>query len=93
MELLIVKYKILQIIGRGVQLEIWFNEHQCINDKCEIASVTKNFGGFLNIYRRMTERCADFICTLVLETSFEGCTHICRAFVFKTSGDTVIRLL
>lgn len=27
----------------------------------------------------MTERCADFICALALETSCEGCARICRA--------------
>lgn len=41
----------------------------------------------------MTDRCADFICTLVLETSCEGCARICRAMNLKTSGDSVIRLL
>ena len=26
----------------------------------------------------MTERCADFICTLALETSCEGCARVCH---------------
>ena len=41
----------------------------------------------------MTERCADFICTLAMETSCEGCSRICKAMNLKVSGDTVIRLL
>ena len=41
----------------------------------------------------MTERCVDFICTLALETSCEGCARVCRTLGIKTSGDTVIRLL
>lgn len=41
----------------------------------------------------MTERCADFICTLALETSCEGCARVCRTLGIKTSGDIVIRLL
>ena len=41
----------------------------------------------------MTERCADFICTLALETSCEGCARICHTLGIKVSGDTVIRLL
>ncbi len=48
---------------------------------------------FLNAYSRMTERCADFVCTLALETSCEGCARICKTLGIKTSGDTVIRLL
>lgn len=49
--------------------------------------------GFLSYYGRMTERCADFICTLALETSCEGCSRICKAMNLKVSGDIVIRLL
>ena len=41
----------------------------------------------------MTERCADFICTLAMETSCEGCSRICRAMNLQISGDSVIRLL
>lgn len=41
----------------------------------------------------MTERCADFICMLAMETSCEGCAHICRAMNLQISGDSVIRLL
>lgn len=41
----------------------------------------------------MTDRCANFICTLAMETSCEGCSRICRAMNLKISGDSVIRLL
>lgn len=49
--------------------------------------------GFLSYYNRMTDRCADFICTLALETSCESCSCICKSMNLKTSGDSVIRLL
>ena len=39
------------------------------------------------------DRCADFLCTLAMETSCEGCSRICRAMNLKISGDSVIRLL
>jgi len=35
----------------------------------------------------------DFICSLALETSCEGCSRICKELGIKISGDTVIRLL
>lgn len=41
----------------------------------------------------MTERRADFICSLALEISCEGCSRICKELGIKISGDTVIRLL
>lgn len=37
----------------------------------------------------MTERCADFICTLALETSCEGCARICRKMGIKISSETL----
>ncbi len=49
-----------------------------------MTTIAETFDGFLNTYSRMTERCADFICMLALETSCEGCARIC--------GDTLIRL-
>lgn len=61
-----------------------------MNDDCEVTSIAETFDGFLNTYSRMTERCADFI---AMETSCEGCAHICRTLGIKISGDTVIRLL
>lgn len=41
----------------------------------------------------MTERYADFICMLAMETSCEGCARICRAMNLQISGDSVVRLL
>lgn len=87
------KVQDLPVLGKSVQLEICSHEYECINDECEVTSVAETFDGFLNTYSRMTERCADFICTLALETSCEGCARICRTLGIKTSGDTVIRLL
>lgn len=87
------KVQDLPILGKSVQLEICSHEYECVNDDCEVTSVAETFDGFLNTYSRMTERCADFICTLALETSCEGCTRICRTLGIKNSGDTVIRLL
>ena len=87
------KVQDLPILGKRVQLEISSHEYECINDDCEVTSFAETFRGFLNTYSRMTERCADFICTLALETSCEGCARICRKLGIKVSGDTVIRLL
>ena len=87
------KVQDLPIFGRSVQLEICSHEYECVNDDCAVTSMAETFDGFLNTYSRMTERCADFICTLALETSCEGCARICRTLGIKTSGDTVIRLL
>ena len=68
-------------------------EYQCNNDQCDITTVTETYDGFLDAYSRMTERCADFICTLAMETSCEGCARICKAMNIKIGGDTIIRLL
>lgn len=87
------KVQDLPILGKRVQLEIASHEYECINDGCEVTSFAETFSGFLNTYSRMTERCADFICTLTLETSCEGCARICHTLGIKVSGDTVIRLL
>lgn len=87
------KVQDLPILGKSVQLEICAHEYECMNNDCEVTTVAETFNGFLNAYSRMTERCADFICTLALETSCEGCARICRTLGIKISGDTVIRLL
>ena len=75
------------------QLEICSHEYECMNDGCEATTFAETFDGFLNAYSRMTERCTDFICTLAMESSCEGCARICKALGIKISGDTVIRLL
>lgn len=87
------KVQDLPILGKNVQLEITAHEYNCVNAECEVTTISETFDGFLNTYSRMTERCADFLCTLALETSCEGCARICKAIGIKTSGDTVIRLL
>ena len=87
------KVQDLPILGKNVQLLIDVREYQCRNEQCSVTSVTESYNGFLNSYSRMTERCADFICTLAMETSCEGCARICKAMNINVSGDTVIRLL
>lgn len=87
------KVQDLPILGKNVQLEITAHEYNCMNEECNATSISETFDGFLNAYSRMTERCADFVCTLALETSCEGCARICKTLGIKTSGDTVIRLL
>ena len=83
----------LPILGKNVLLRITAHEYWCDNDQCEVTTIAESYNGFVNSYSRMTERCADFICTLAMETSCEGCSRICNAMSLKVSGDTVIRLL
>ena len=83
----------LPILGKNVELLINAREYQCTNPECAVISLAESFNGFLNFYSRMTERLADFICTLALETSCEGCSRVCRAMGIKISGDSIIRLL
>lgn len=83
----------LPVLGKNVQLHIKAHEYKCTNIDCNASTIAENFNGFLNYYSRMTERCADFICSLALETSCDGCSRICKALGIKISGDTVIRLL
>lgn len=83
----------LPVLGKNVQVHIKAHEYKCTNTDCNASTIAENFNGFLNYYSRMTERCADFICSLALETSCEGCSRICKILGIKISGDTVIRLL
>ncbi|MFA9466949.1 MAG: ISL3 family transposase [Velocimicrobium sp.] len=83
----------LPILGKTVRLEINAHEYTCDNPDCDTTTFAESFDGFLNYYSRMTERCADFICTLALETSCEGSARICQSMNLKISGDSVIRLL
>ena len=87
------KVQDLPILGKKVMLNIKAYEYECEDSECNITSFAENFDGFLNSYSRMTERLADFICTLALETSCEGCAKICCETGIQVSGDTVIRLL
>lgn len=66
----------IPIPGKNVRLEIKVHEYNCTNEGCDISTIAESFDGFLNTYSRLTERCADFICTLALETSCEGCSRI-----------------
>lgn len=83
----------LPILGKQVKLEIIAHEFKCVNEHCDAKTVAETFDGFLNYYSRMTERLADFICSLALETSCEGCSRICKQMNIQVSGDTVIKLL
>lgn len=83
----------LPILGKRVFLDIRVHDFQCPNDSCEIGAFSETFHGFLSHYSRMTERLADFVTILALETSCEASARIMRAMNVKISGDTVIRTL
>lgn len=83
----------LPILGKNVQLLVNTREYKCLNEHCIVTTIVESYDGFLNTYSRMTERCADFICTLAMETSCEGSARICAKMNIKISGDTIIRLL
>lgn len=83
----------LPILGKGVMLQVHAHEYRCMNEDCDAVTIAEDFDGFLSSYSRMTERCADFVCALAVETSCEGCSRICRSMGIRISGDTVIRLL
>ena len=87
------KVQDIPILGKTTRLSITAHEYICNNDACSKTTFVEDFDGFLSYYGRMTERCADFICTLAMETSCEGCARICRAMNLQISGDSVIRLL
>lgn len=81
------------IFGKTVRLHVRAHEYSCMNGDCDASAFTESFNGFLDPYSRMTEHSTDFICSLALETSCEGCSRICRVLGMRISGDTVIRLL
>lgn len=83
----------LPVFGNRTFLKLRLYEFECDNKDCSCVSVTENFDGFLNGYSRMTERLADLITELALETSCEGAARILNSMNIKTSGDTVIRTL
>lgn len=68
-------------------------EFECENPDCSCVSTTENFNGFLNGHSRMTERLADLVTQLALETSCEGAARILKSMNIAISGDTVIRTL
>lgn len=83
----------LSILGKQVILDIRAYEFDCDNDDCEARTFAESFDGFLSYYARMTERCADFVCTLALETSCSAAARICREVPIKICGETVARML
>lgn len=87
------KVQDLPILGKRTILMINLYEFNCDNTECDCISTTENFDGFLNGYSRMTERLADFVTDLALETSCEGAARIMNSMNIKISGDTVIRTL
>ena len=74
-------------------MQIKAYEYNCENTDCEVVSFAETIDSFLNHYSRKTERLADLICTIALETSCEGCSRICKAMNITISPDSVIRLL
>ena len=87
------KIQDLPVLGKSTWLFVNAYEYQCDNPDCDIKTFVETINGFLSYYGRMTDRCADFICMLAMETSCEGCSRICRTMNLKISGDSVIRLL
>ena len=60
--------KLHPILGKTTYLSVNAYEFQCDNPDCDATTFVENVNGFLSYYNRMTERCADFICTLAMET-------------------------
>lgn len=83
----------LPILGKRVILDMQINDYQCSSEKCISFAATETFDGFLKYHSRMTERLADFVTLLALETSCESSARILQSMNVKISGDTVIRLL
>lgn len=53
---------------------------ELMKENFRIFQYSEKIHGFLSYYGRMTERCADFICTLAMEASCEGCSHILQSY-------------
>lgn len=87
------KVQDLPILGKRTMLMLSLYEFKCSNTECGNVSVTETFYGFLNHYDRMTERLADFVSCLAIETSCEGAARILNSLNVRISGDTVIRTL
>lgn len=87
------KVQDLPILGRRTYLLVNAFEYQCDNMECDATTFAESIDGFLSRFGRMTERLAQFVCGLALETSCETCARILGAMNVKISGDTVIRLL
>lgn len=87
------KVQDLPVWGKRTILMLSIYEFECENPECSCVSTTENFNGFLNGYSRMTERLADLVTQLALETSCEGVARILNSMNIAISGDTVIRTL
>ena len=87
------KVQDLPILGKCTYLLVNAFEYQCDNPKCDVTTFAESIDGFLSHFGRMTERLAEFVCGLALETSCESCASILNKVNVKISGDTVIRLL
>lgn len=87
------KVQDLPIWGKRTVLLLSIYEFDCENPDCDCISTTETFGNFLNSYSRMTERLADLVTQLALETSCEGAARILQSMNIAISGDTVIRTL
>lgn len=87
------KAKDLPILGKST----WFlenaYEYQCDNLDCDFTTFVETVNEFLSHYSKITDRCADFICTLAMGPNCESCPCICKAMNLKISGDSVIRLI
>lgn len=87
------KVQDLPILGKCTYLLVNAYEYQCDNPQCDVTTFAESIDGFLSHFGRMTERLAEFVCGLALETSCESCACILKKINVKISGDTVIRLL
>lgn len=87
------KVQDLPILGKRTYLLVNAFEYQCDNLECDVTTFAESIDGFLSHFCRMTERLADFVCDIALETSCESCAKILKKMNVRISGDTVIRLL
>lgn len=87
------KVQDLPILNKRTYLCVNAYEYQCDNPQCDVTTFAESMDGFLSHFGRMTERLAEFVCGLALETSCESCACILKKLNVKISGDTVIRLL
>ena len=57
------KLQDLPILGKATWLFVNAKEYQCDNPNCDITTFVETVNRFLSYYSRMTNLCADFICT------------------------------
>jgi len=83
----------LPILGKETWLEITAYRYKCTNAKCECRVFAEELEGFAGWNRRKTARLEEFIVTLALQTSCEGCSQVCGQIGIKVSGDSVISIV